>query len=122
MRSAARCLIGEHDFSSFRAAECQAPSPVKTMRRIEIARRGAYWRFDFDASAFLHHMVRNLMGCLLAVGSGRRSPDWVAQVLAGRDRAAAAPTFPAAGLYFLGPYYDPAHGIPEDVPAAGWLP
>jgi tRNA pseudouridine38-40 synthase len=122
MRHAAELLLGEHDFSSFRAAQCQAKTPIKTLRRLDIAQRGAYWRFDFEANAFLHHMVRNLMGCLLAVGSGKQSPAWVAAVLAARSRLAAAPTFAADGLYFLGPYYDPGHGIPEDVPAAGWLP
>ena len=71
MRCAARLLIGEHDFSAFRSAECQAASPVKTIRDIRIEQRGAYWRFDFDANAFLHHMVRNIMGCLVAVGSGQ---------------------------------------------------
>jgi tRNA pseudouridine38-40 synthase len=111
MRAAAHHLIGEHDFSAFRAAECQAVTPVKTVRAIEVARRGAYWRFDFDASAFLHHMVRNIMGCLVAVGSGRQPPGWMAEVLASRSRDAAAPTFPPEGLYFLGPYYDAAHEI-----------
>ena len=122
MRAAAALLVGEHDFSSFRAAECQAASPVKTLHSINISRRGAYWRFEFDASAFLHHMVRNIMGCLVAVGSGRRAPAWLAEVLAARDRRAAAPTFPADGLYFLGPYYDAAHGIPDHNPALDWLP
>ena len=122
MRAAAALLIGEHDFSSFRAAECQALSPVKTLRQIRIEPRGAYWRFDFDASAFLHHMVRNIMGCLLAVGEGRQPPGWMAEVLAARRRDAAAPTFAAAGLYFVGPYYDGRHGIPEHVPAMDWLP
>lgn len=122
MQAAAAHLIGEHDFSAFRAAECQAATPVKTVRAIEISRRGAYWRFDFDASAFLHHMVRNIMGCLVAVGSGRQPADWMAAVLASRSRDAAAPTFPADGLYFLGPYYDAAHGIPERTPAFDWLP
>lgn len=117
MRSAAAWLLGEHDFSSFRAAECQAASPVKTMRAIGIERAGAYWRFDFDASAFLHHMVRNVVGCLVAVGSGRRPPGWMGEVLAARDRDAAAPTFDAAGLYFVGPYYDERHGIPAATPA-----
>lgn len=122
MRAAAAVLVGEHDFSAFRSAECQAASPVKTLRRIDISRRGAYWRFDFDASAFLHHMVRNLMGCLVAVGQGARTPGWLAEVLAGRDRGRAAPTFAPDGLYFLGPYYDPALGIPEHTPAFDWLP
>ena len=122
MRAGAATLLGEHDFSAFRAAECQAASPVKILRRIDISRRGAYWRFEFDASAFLHHMVRNLMGCLLAVGQGARTPAWLAGVLAARDRALAAPTFPADGLYFLGPYYDAALALPERTPAFDWLP
>jgi tRNA pseudouridine38-40 synthase len=122
MRAAAELLLGEHDFSSFRAAECQALSPVKTMRAIRIEQRGAYWCFDFDASAFLHHMVRNLMGCLLAVGEGRHRPGWMAEVLAARSRDAAAPTFAPDGLYFVGPYYDARHEIPEHTPAMDWLP
>jgi len=122
MRSAARHLIGEHDFSSFRSSECQSPTPVKTLRAIEIVRRGAYWRFDFDGNAFLHHMVRNIMGCLVAVGSGNRPADWLADVLAARNRDAAAPTFAAEGLYFMGPYYDAAFGIAEHTPAMDWLP
>ncbi len=122
MRCAAAQLIGTHDFSAFRAAACQALSPVKELRRIEISRRGAYWRFDFDASAFLHHMVRNLMGCLVAVGQGSRPASWVADVLASRNRERAAPTFAADGLYFLGPYYDADHGLPERTAAFDWLP
>jgi tRNA pseudouridine38-40 synthase len=122
MRAAAAHLIGEHDFTSFRAADCQALTPVKTLRHIAIARRGAYWSFDFDGSAFLHHMVRNILGCLVAVGSGREAPGWMAEVLAARSRDAAAPTFPADGLYFLGPYYDAAHGIPEHTAAFDWIP
>jgi len=122
MRSAAACLIGEHDFSSFRSSECQAPSPVKQLRRLTIQRRGAYWRFDFDGSAFLHHMVRNLMGCLVAVGQGQHPPGWLADVLKARSRDAAAPTFAPDGLYFLGPYYDAGHALPDITPAADWLP
>jgi tRNA pseudouridine38-40 synthase len=122
MALAAAELLGERDFSSFRSAECQAVSPVKTLRSIDIARRGAYWRFDFDANAFLHHMVRNIMGCLIAVGSGRRAPQWIAEVLAARDRRLAAPTFAAAGLYFVGPYYDAQWAIPAHVPASDWPP
>ena len=122
MRAAALHLLGEHDFSSFRASECQARSPVKTLRAIAISQHGAYWRFDFDGSAFLHHMVRNLMGCLLVVGSGRQHPGWLAEVLAARNRDAAAPTFPADGLYFAGPYYDAQLNLPEHTPAMDWLP
>ena len=122
MDAAARVLIGEYDFSAFRSAECQAPSPVKTMRAIAITRRGAYWRFEFDASAFLHHMVRNLMGCLVAVGSGTRSVAWLAEVLASQERRLAAATFSADGLYFVGPYYDAVHAIPDRTAAMDWLP
>ena len=122
MREAAALLIGEHDFSAFRSSQCQAASPVKALRAIAIRRHGAYWRFDFDASAFLHHMVRNLMGCLVAVGAGRRDAAWLAQVLASKDRTQAAPTFAAAGLYFSGPYYDVAHAIPTRTAAMDWLP
>jgi tRNA pseudouridine38-40 synthase len=122
MEAAAAILIGEHDFSAFRSAECQAASPVKLMRSIAIHRRGAYWRIEFDASAFLHHMVRNIMGCLLAVGTGNREPAWLAEVLAARDRSQAAPTFAPDGLYFAGPYYDARHAIPQRTPAMDWLP
>jgi tRNA pseudouridine38-40 synthase len=122
METAAGQLIGEHDFSSFRAAQCQSHTPVKTLRRIQINRRGAYWRFDFEANAFLHHMVRNLMGCLIQVGQGLRPADSMTQVLAARDRRAAAPTFSPDGLYFLGPVYDARWGLPERTPAYDWLP
>jgi len=121
MQRAAVHVVGEHDFSSFRAAGCQSPTPVKTLRSIRIGRQGAYWRFDFDANAFLHHMVRNLMGCLLMVGSGRQPPYWMAEVLAARSRDAAAPTFPPQGLHFVGPYYDAVHGIPEHTAAMDWV-
>jgi tRNA pseudouridine38-40 synthase len=122
MRRAGQALLGEHDFSAFRSAECQALSPVKTMRRVEIERRGAYWRFRFDADAFLHHMIRNMVGCLVAVGSGVRAVDWLAEVLDKRDRSLAAATFAPDGLYFMGPYYDPVHGIPDRTAAMDWLP
>jgi tRNA pseudouridine38-40 synthase len=121
MRAAAQHLLGEHDFTSFRASECQAASPVKTMRSIQIGRRGDYWHFDFDASAFLHHMVRNIVGCLVAVGRGRYEPGWMQELLAARDRDAAAPTFGPDGLYFLGPYYDPSLGLPDHTSARDWL-
>jgi tRNA pseudouridine38-40 synthase len=126
MRAAAAHLVGEHDFSAFRAAECQAKSPVKTLHAIEIAFRGepmaGYWHFDFDATAFLHHMARNILGCLVAVGTGRRPPEWLAQVRDTRRREDAAPTFPPDGLYFLGPYYDARHELPTTTAALHWLP
>ena len=122
MQAAAQLLIGEHDFSAFRSAECQAASAVKTMRAINISKRGAYWRFEFDASAFLHHMVRNLMGCIVAVGSGTRGVAWLAEVLAAKERRLAAATFSADGLYFVGPYYDAVHAMPDRTAAMDWLP
>lgn len=122
MRAAAAPLIGEHDFSAFRSAQCQAASPVKTLRCIAVSQRGAYWRFEFDASAFLHHMVRNVMGCLLMVGVGAKPAGWVGEILAARNRSLAAPTFAPDGLYFLGPYYGDEHDIPSRTAAMDWLP
>jgi tRNA pseudouridine38-40 synthase len=122
MRSAAYALVGAHDFSAFRSAECQALSPIKTMRSLTIEQRGAYWRFSFDADAYLHHMIRNIVGCLVAVGSGVRPVPWLAEVLASGDRSLAAATFAPDGLYFLGPYYDPVHAIPDRTAAMDWLP
>ena len=122
MREAAAALVGRHDFTSFRASACQAKSPVKTMKDIEIRRRGAYWRFDFEADAFLHHMIRNIMGCLLAIGQGQQAPGWLSQVLAARDRDAAAPTFAPDGLYFLGPVYGPEWNLPSRTAAYDSLP
>jgi tRNA pseudouridine38-40 synthase len=128
MREAAQHLIGEHDFSSFRSSLCQSPTPVKHLREIRIRRCGppdaptAYWRFDFEGKAFLHHMIRNIMGCLLMVGTGVHKPEWVKDVLAARDRKVAAPTFSPDGLYFLGPRYDPDWALPEQVPGLDWLP
>ena len=122
MREAATWLLGEHDFTSFRASACQARSPVKSMKRIDILQRGAYWRFEFEADAFLHHMIRNIMGCLLAIGQGQRQPRWMAEVLAARDRDAAAPTFAPDGLYFMGPVYGPQWNLPSRTAAYDWIP
>ena len=126
MQSASQHLIGEHDFSSFRASGCQALSPVKTLYRIDISHRGTemrrYWRFDFEGSAFLHHMIRNIMGCLVYIGQGVHPASWMADVLVARNRDAAAPTFSPDGLYFAGPVYAPEWGLPTDTPAFEWLP
>ena len=122
MTQAAQHLLGEHDFSSFRASACQALSPVKRLIRLDITRRGAYWRFDFEANAFLHHMIRNIMGCLVQIGQGAQPPEWMAAVLAARERRVAAPTFAADGLYFLGPRYDARWGLPDRTPAYDALP
>ena len=123
MQRAALHLIGEHDFSSFRAAQCQAKSPVKNIQRIDITQRpgSPYWRFEFQANAFLHHMIRNIMGCLLAVGQGFEKPEWMAEVLTAKRRDAAAPTFSPDGLYFLGPVYEARYDLPHRTAAYDWL-
>ena len=115
MRVAAASLLGEHDFSSFRAAECQAKSPVKTLEHLAIARCGACIRLDFSANAFLHHMIRNMVGALVYVGAGRHPPGWIADLLGARDRSRAAPTFAPDGLYFRGADYDARFGLPPTV-------
>ncbi len=113
MQLAARLLIGEHDFSAFRSSECQARTPVRTLTRLDVARRGDYIVFELCANAFLHHMVRNIVGCLVYVGKGKFPPEWLGEVLAGRDRKRAAPTFGAAGLYLSRVTYDTRWGLPE---------
>jgi tRNA pseudouridine38-40 synthase len=113
MRAAAAQWIGEHDFSSFRSSECQAKSPVKRLHQIDIERRGSFIHFRFRANAFLHHMVRNLMGCLLMVGRGRQRPEWASEVLAARDRKLASPTFMPDGLYLAKVGYPAEFELPE---------
>ena len=112
MRAAAAALLGHHDFSAFRAAECQAKSPVKTLDRLDIAREDDMIRFDLHADAYLQHMVRNIVGALVWVGSGRQSPDWLHRVLESRDRTRGAPTFAAAGLYLTGIDYPVRWNLP----------
>jgi tRNA pseudouridine38-40 synthase len=122
MQEAARHLIGEHDFSAFRAAECQARSPVKTMHDIRIERRGDLILFTLTASAFLHHMVRNIVGSLIVVGNGNQAPQWLAGILAARDRSRAAPTFMPDGLYLAKITYDEKWKLPqESTGAIPWL-
>jgi tRNA pseudouridine38-40 synthase len=113
MNIAAAQLIGQHDFSAFRAAECQARSPVKELRLANIARRGDYLLCDFRADGFLHHMVRNLMGCLVQVGAGVQPPAWMLDMMESRDRTLAAPTFDAAGLYLTHIRYPAVFDLPE---------
>jgi tRNA pseudouridine38-40 synthase len=113
MRDAAQMLVGRRDFSSFRAAGCQARSPVKTLARLDVTRDGALVRFDCSADAFLHHMVRNIVGALVDVGSARRTVAWLADVLAAGDRRRGAATFAADGLYFTGADYDAHFALPS---------
>ncbi|MFN3628693.1 MAG: tRNA pseudouridine(38-40) synthase TruA [Casimicrobiaceae bacterium] len=114
IEAALPALVGRHDFTSFRAAECQAKSPVKTIYTARVEQRGALLRFDFHADAFLHHMVRNIVGALVYIGSGRKNVDWLARLIEARNRCAAAPTFAPDGLYLCGIEYDAAYRLPED--------
>jgi tRNA pseudouridine38-40 synthase len=112
MQQGAAMLIGEHDFTSFRAAACQAKSPQKTMRQASVRRCGEMIVFDFEAGAFLQHMVRNLVGSLVYIGQGKHPPGWMGELLVARERALAAPTFSAAGLYLVGVKYEPHWQLP----------
>jgi tRNA pseudouridine38-40 synthase len=112
MVAATKLLLGTHDFSAFRSSQCQAKSPVKTLVRFDLTSTADLLVFDLEANGFLHHMVRNLIGTLVQIGNGSRPRQWIGELLATRDRRLAAPTFSAAGLYFLGPRYDPAFGLP----------
>jgi len=114
MQSAAVQLLGTHDFSSFRSAQCQSASAVRTVVRCDVQRIDSQLvRVRVSANAFLHHMVRNLVGALVAVGTGRHSAQWMAQVLQARDRSQAAATIEAAGLYLMGVEYDASCGLPQ---------
>jgi len=119
MQLAARSLEGEHDFSAFRSAECQAKSPIRRLERLSIARHGEWVLIEATANAFLHHMVRNVAGLLIAIGKGDLPPGRAAEVLASRDRAQSAATAPAAGLYLHAVRYPQAFALPG--PAAGDL-
>lgn len=121
MHGAARCLLGEHDFSAFRSSECQAKSPVRELRRLDISRSGDYVVFEFAANAFLHHMVRNIVGSLVEIGKGERDAAWLAGVLAGRDRKRAAATFDAAGLYLARVVYDAKWALPQAARGRGLM-
>jgi tRNA pseudouridine38-40 synthase len=120
MRRGAQLLLGEHDFSSFRSAECQAKSPVKTMDRIAIDAEGGIFTCTFTASAFLHHMVRNIIGALVMLGRGAHPPEWIAELLALRDRTQGPATFMPDGLYLSGIEYDPRFGLPPTESAHPW--
>ncbi|MDR0588100.1 MAG: tRNA pseudouridine(38-40) synthase TruA [Burkholderiales bacterium] len=113
MQMAANALLGTHDFSSFRASLCQAASPVKTLTRCGVTRHDDWIRFEFSANAFLHHMVRNIIGALIWVGNGQKPPTFPAELLEKRDRTLSAPTFSAAGLYLSGVDYPPVWGLPQ---------
>ena len=113
MHEQAQCLVGEHDFSSFRASECQAATPVRTIHSLKVRRFGRLIGIEIKANAFLQHMVRNIVGSLVYVGIGREKPGWLKDVLKARERAAAAPTFDPNGLYLVGVEYRDDLGLPE---------
>ena len=120
MHEAAQTLTGEHDFSSFRSVECQSPTAMRHVDSIEVSGDGALVTIEITANAFLHHMVRNIAGSLLQVGEGKRSPNWISQILAARDRSRAGITAPAAGLYLWKVRYPPSLQVPDLVPARPW--
>ena len=113
MRDAARALVGEHDFSAFRAAECQAKTPVRTVHSLTIEPHADEIDFVIRANAFLQHMVRNIVGSLVYVGAGKQPARWIAEVLVSRDRNKAAPTFAPEGLYLEKIEYDAKWGLPQ---------
>ncbi len=117
MAEAAPGLLGRHDFSAYRAASCQSKNPVKTLYRLDIRRQGPWFWIDVEADGFLHHMVRNIAGVMLAIGSGERAPGWAAEVLAGRERRLGGVTAPPGGLYLVGIDYDEELPQPAAPPA-----
>lgn len=120
MAEAAQFLVGEHDFSSFRALECQAKHPIRTLYRLEVSRDGQLVFLDAEANGFLHHMVRNIVGVLATIGAGERPASWAQEVLDRRNRTLGGVTAPAHGLYLTGVQYPPEFGLPE--PSALALP
>lgn len=116
MNAAAACLVGEHDFSAFRAAECQSKSPVRRVLGLRVLRAGEFLRMDIAANAFVHHMVRNIAGTLAAVGRGDRPVEWVGEVLAGKDRRLGGVTAPPEGLYLVHVDYGAALPVPPAAP------
>jgi tRNA pseudouridine38-40 synthase len=125
MAQAGQMLLGTHDFSAFRAAECQAKSPVRNLSQLRVQRCGDFVLLEVTANAFLHHMVRNIAGLLIHVGSGEAAPSLALEVLAGRNRSLAPATAPAAGLYLWRVHYPAVFGLPDDsdiMPTAAGCP
>ncbi len=113
MQQAAQHLVGEHDFDAYRTVACQAHSPVRTIYRLDVNRKEDLVIIDIEANAFLHHMVRNIAGVLMAIGAGEQDVDWSKEVLETRDRTLGGVTAPPHGLYFMGVEYPPEFGIPQ---------
>ena len=119
MHAAAQALVGEHDFSAYRTVACQARSPRRRIEAISVVREGEHVVLEVCANAFLHHMVRNIVGTLLPIGRGEQPVAWAGELLAGRDRTAAGPTAPPTGLVFTGPLYPRAWGLPDEASGDG---
>jgi len=115
MHAAAQALVGEHDFTSFRAIACQARHARRNVHEVRVWREGEQVFVEVQANAFLHHMVRNIVGSLLPIGRGEKPREWMAELLAGRDRDVAGPTAPSSGLAFIGPRYPRHCGLPDSV-------
>lgn len=115
MHAAAQALLGEHDFSAFRALSCQANHPRRTVLAVDVRREGEQLFVEIEANAFLHHMVRNIVGSLLMIGRGEQPIEWIGELLVGADRHVAGPTAPASGLTFIGPRYERHWGLPDEV-------
>ena len=115
MHGAAQGLLGENDFSAFRTIACQSRTPMRNVHAITVRRDDDRVTVDIRANAFLHHMVRNIVGSLLPVGRGEKPQEWLAELLAGKNRDVAGPTAPASGLCFLGPSYPSRFGLPFEV-------
>ncbi|MEM0952501.1 MAG: tRNA pseudouridine(38-40) synthase TruA [Pseudomonadota bacterium] len=122
MHAQAQALLGELDFSSFRAASCQSSTPMRRVDAIEVSRRGPVIVIDITANAFLHHMVRNIAGALIAVGRGDRAEGWLAELLAARDRTLAPDTAMAGGLYLVGVQYPQQYDLPPPEPGPWFAP
>jgi tRNA pseudouridine38-40 synthase len=118
MQEAAQYLLGKHDFNAYRAAACQAKSPIRTVYRLDVARQDELLLIDIEANAFLHHMVRNIAGVLMTIGAGERAPQWAKQVLQGRDRSLGGVTGPPDGLYLMEVVYPEEFGLPRLPPSS----
>ncbi|KTD00733.1 tRNA pseudouridine synthase A [Legionella geestiana] len=121
MHTAAQFLLGEQDFTSFRSVECQSNTPMRCVHQLQVTRTGDLVMIDITANAFLHHMVRNIAGVLIAVGSGRHPVAWVEEVLKARDRRLGAETAPSGGLYLVGVQYPREFGVPAIAPGPVFL-